>query len=55
MHAVLPEVDMASKLARDPNSPHVPMGGSKNEILYILVALCVIALIALSFWFQANR
>ncbi len=46
---------MATKLARDPNSPHVPMGGSKNEVFYILIALSVLALIALSFWFQASR
>jgi hypothetical protein len=43
------------KLAHDPNAPNVPMGGSKNEVLYIALALGILLLIALSFWFQASR
>jgi len=45
----------APKLGRDPNSPNLPMGGSKNEVLYVLAALGVLALIALAFWFQAMK
>lgn len=62
MHLDGLEVDMASsffhrapRLARDPNSPNVPMGGSKNEVLYVLAALGVLAIIALAFWFQAMK
>lgn len=38
---------------RDPNLPTVPMGGSKNEMLYFAAAIVVMAFIALAFWFQA--
>jgi hypothetical protein len=31
------------------------MGESKNEIYYIIAAIAILALIALSFWFESSR
>lgn len=45
----------SSKLAHDPNLPHIPMGESKNEIFYIIAAIAILAIIAFSFWFEAWR
>jgi hypothetical protein len=38
-----------------PDRPTVPMGGSKNETLYLIIGILVIVLIALAFWFQATK
>lgn len=43
------------KIGRDPNQPMIPMGGSKNEILYIIAAILILAVIAFSFWFESGR
>lgn len=42
-------------LGHAPDRPTVPMGGSKNESLYLIIGIVVMALIALAFWFQATH
>lgn len=43
----------APKIGRDPNLPQIPMGESKREVFYIIAAIAILAIIALSFWFEA--
>jgi len=45
----------APHIGRDPDTPNLPVGDSKREVLYVLIAIAVLLLIALSFWFQASR
>lgn len=42
-------------MVHGPEVPHVPVGDSKREILYLVIGLGVLALIALAFWFQSTR
>ena len=33
----------------------VPLGGSRGELLGLVLVLCVLAAVAVSFWFEAMR
>jgi hypothetical protein len=42
-------------MGRDPNLPKLPLGGSRNEVFYVLTAIGILALIAFAFWFEATH
>ncbi len=39
----------------DPDRVQIPMGGSRNELLALLLVLFVLCVVVLSFWFQATH
>lgn len=41
--------------ASDPDAPHPPMGGARNEALGLIVVLVILALIAAAFFWQSAR
>jgi hypothetical protein len=41
--------------ASDPDAPHPPMGGARNEAIGLILVLLILALIAAAFFWQSAR